>query len=107
MTFDSCGNCRKAMAGPSPQLFQAMLSFFSLSVMDSRVLVCVQGVGATFCIKTGPFFSCGCFQAANCQEPCGSRSHYYNCGQVHLLFPSISRLYNQKRPSSRWQRLSS
>ena len=35
MTFDSCGNCRKAMAGPSPQLFQAMLSFFSPS--DARV----------------------------------------------------------------------
>ena len=27
MTFDSCANCRKAMAGPSPQLFRAMLSF--------------------------------------------------------------------------------
>ena len=26
MTFDSCVNCRKAMAGPSPQLFRAMLS---------------------------------------------------------------------------------
>ena len=35
MTFDSCGNCRKAMAGPSPRLFQAMLSFFSPS--DRRV----------------------------------------------------------------------
>ena len=31
MTFDSCGNCRKAMAGPSPQLFRAMLSFLSAS----------------------------------------------------------------------------
>ena len=31
MTFDSCGSYRKAMAGPSPQLFQAMLSFLSAS----------------------------------------------------------------------------
>ena len=35
MTFDSCGNCRKAMAGPSLQLFQALLSFFSPS--DARI----------------------------------------------------------------------
>ena len=35
MTFDSCGNYRKAMAGPSPQLFQAMLSFLSAS--DARI----------------------------------------------------------------------
>ena len=27
MTSDSCDSCHKAMAGPSPQLFQAMLSF--------------------------------------------------------------------------------
>ena len=34
MTFDSCGNCRKAMAGPSPQLFRAMLSFLSGSFVQ-------------------------------------------------------------------------
>ena len=34
MTFDSCGNCRKAMAGPSPQLFRAMLSFLWASFVQ-------------------------------------------------------------------------
>ena len=31
MTFDSCDSYRKADSGPSPQLFQAMLSFLSAS----------------------------------------------------------------------------
>ena len=45
MTFDSCGNCRKAMAGPSLQLFQAMLSFLSPS--DARIgktCECIQSL---------------------------------------------------------------
>ena len=34
MTFDSCGSCRKAMTGPSPRLFRAMLSFLSGSFVQ-------------------------------------------------------------------------
>ena len=39
MTFDSCGSCRKAMAGPSPQLFRAMLSFLSGSFVQEAQLI--------------------------------------------------------------------
>ena len=35
MTFDSCGNCRKAMAGPSLQLFRASRCCHALGLLQA------------------------------------------------------------------------
>ena len=49
MTFDSCGSCRKAMAGPSPQLFRAMLSFLSGSFVQEAQLIAALAIVKRCC----------------------------------------------------------